>query len=101
MTPKQLVKIRKELEAMRLNPQGKRAGDFIPYAKTLGRVLFKRGKEPNWVRERDPQLSPPLSIPNHAKDYKVGTARSIIDQLLFDCDTWEQTLLQEENDEQD
>lgn len=55
----------------------------------VGRQLDSRGKEPNWVRKSDPELCPPLSIPNHSASLKAGTARSIIDQLLSDLDDWE------------
>lgn len=74
---------------MRKSPQSRKAADLITIAKQLGRVQDSRGKEPTYVRENDPALSPPLSIPRHAGDLKVGTARSIIDALLSDIDDWE------------
>lgn len=69
------------------------------YANAVGRQKENRGKEPTWVRKLDPHLSPPLSIPNHSKDIKAGTARSIIDQLLADIDEWEQFIDQNVNTE--
>jgi hypothetical protein len=48
-------------------------------------VRFARGGEPTYVSEIIPTL-PPLSIPGHAGDLKVGTACIIIDHLLDDTD---------------
>ena len=73
---------------MQLSPQGRRSADFVRIANQLGRVRDNRGSEPNYVREDDPSLSPPLSIPGHTADLKVGTARSIINALLSDVDEW-------------
>lgn len=89
MTPKQLVKVRAELRAILLHPANRRAAELQALARAAGRVLVKRGKEPTWVREKDPALSPPLSIPDHSTDMKVGTVKSIVNQLLDDCDEWE------------
>lgn len=95
-----LKKLKRELQQMRSNYAPVSSGDLERFAKALGRDQDKRGKEPTWVRKLDPHLSPPLSIPNHSRDVKAGTARSIIDQLLADADEWEQFLdQQEENDE--
>lgn len=85
---------------MRKSPQNRNAADFIRIAKKLGRIQDNRGKEPTFIRERDPALSPPLSIPNHPGDIKTGTARSIIDALLSDVDEWE-ILLESGNDYED
>ncbi len=102
MTPKALAKLKKELQAMRRSPQGRKSSDFIAIAKQLGRTLDSRGKEPNYVRTSDPSLSPPLSIPGHKGDLKVGTAISIIDGLLNDVDEWEiHFLAMETKDETD
>lgn len=98
MDLKRLRKIERELEEMRKSPQNRRPDDFISIAKQLGRSKEKRGKEPTYTRERDPSLSPPLSIPSHAKDIKVGTALSIIDALLSDVDDWK-IYLEEPNDD--
>lgn len=70
------------------SPSGRMPADMISIAKQLGRSKDSRGKEPTYVRDRDPQLSPPLSIPNHG-EFKSGTARSIINALLNDVDDWE------------
>lgn len=84
-----LSKIRRQLQEMRRSPQNRTRTDFEAIAKQLGRKKDNRGKEPTYVREIDPALSPPLSIPGHSGEMKVGTARSIIDALLNDVDDWE------------
>lgn len=94
----QLDEIRRALREIRKHPAGRRASDLERYADQVGRQLDNRGKEPTWVRKNDPSLSPPLSIPHHSKDMKLGTVRSIVDQLLDDLDSWEQYLLENEND---
>lgn len=71
------------------SPQNRSYRDFVSIAKQLGRTQEKRGKEVNYTRKRDPALSPPLSIPQHPGDLKVGTALNIIDALLSDVDDWE------------
>lgn len=87
---------------MRKSPQGRKSDEFVSLAGRLGRVRDPRGKEPTYVRESDPTLSPPLSIPDHgAKDIKPGTARSIIDALLSDVDDWEQFLAEHEDEDDD
>ena len=101
VTPKSLAKIKQELLQMRRSPQGRKAEEFISLAKRLGREQDNRGKEPTYVRQSDPSLSPPLSIPKHgASDMKVGTSKSIIDMLLDDVSDWEQYLTEvDENEE--
>lgn len=82
------------------SPFNRKADDFISIAKQLGRTKSNRGKEPTYTRDRDPMLSPPLSIPNHPGDLKPGTARSIIDALLSDVDDWEIYLLENDDDDE-
>lgn len=98
MNKKKLDQLRRELEEARRSPHGRKAAFFEGYAKRLGRV-FKSGTEPTWVRVRDPALSPPLSIPHHSKAMKSGTARSIIDAMLSDCDDWDAYLLLNDEEE--
>lgn len=83
------------------SPQGRRSAEFVTIAKQLGRVRDKRGKEPNYVREEDPALTPPLSIPNHSADMKTGTARSIIEALIDDADEWDLYLSEGQDDDDD
>lgn len=101
MNRKTLAKLKKQLQEMRRSPYGKKASDFVSIAKQLGRTRDSRGKEPNYVRESDPSLTPPLSIPGHPGDLKVGTAISIIDALLSDVDDWEIFLAMEAENETD
>lgn len=100
MNSKKLKKLRREIEEMIRSPQGRKSEDFSSIARQLGRKLSDRGKEPTYVREAGPKLMPPLSIPNHAGDMPTGTARSILDALLSDCDEWGLFLQSiDENDE--
>lgn len=102
MNKKKLQSLRKELTAIRRSPQNRSAADLKAIAKKVGRVLDKRGKEPTWVRKKDPALSPPLSIPDHGNvDLKCGTVRSIVDQLLNDLDEWDMHLADAEEDDDD
>lgn len=99
MNSRQLKKIRIALQQLRKNFTPIKASELERYASAVGRQKDDRGKEPTWVRKIDPQLSPPLSIPNHSRDMKAGTARSIIDQLLADVDEWAQHLQSLEGEE--
>ena len=91
--------LRAELKQLRSNFAPVNSNVLERYASAVGRQKENRGKEPTWVRKLDPHLSPPLSVPNHSKDVKAGTARSIIDQLLADIDEWEQFIDQDVNNE--
>lgn len=93
MNERKLKKLREQLELLRQSPTGLKARDFVSIAGKVGRVRDSRGKEPTYVRKENPALSPPLSIPNHAKELKKGTAISIIDALLSDLDDWSIHLL--------
>lgn len=95
---KQVKKLRQDLQQLRKAPYGRKAKELENFAKAVGRSKSKRGKEPTWIREDNPELTPPLSIPNHAADMKVGTFLSIVDQLISDCDDWE-IHIQNENDD--
>ena len=89
MTPKQLKKHRQRLNEFERSPQGKTAAQLVSLATKIGRIRDNRGKEPTYVRETDPALSPPLSIPGHTGDLKIGTVLSIVAQLQSDLDEWE------------
>jgi len=94
-----LKRLRAELKQLRSNFAPVNSNVLERYASAVGRQKENRGKEPTWVRKLDPHLSPPLSVPNHSKDVKAGTARSIIDQLMADIDEWEQFIDQDVNTE--
>lgn len=96
-----LKRLKRELGQLRRNFAPIDGNVLEGYASAVGRQKENRGKEPTWVRKMDPHLSPPLSIPNHSKDIKAGTARSIIDQLLADIDEWEQFIDQQEDADED
>ncbi|MBV6322991.1 hypothetical protein [Duganella violaceipulchra] len=89
MTPKHLAKIKKTLLAMQRSPRGHKSVEFEGLARALGRQPDNRGKEPTYMRRKDPELARPLSIPAHSVDVRVGTAASIIDALLDDVVQWE------------
>lgn len=99
MDKKKLAKIRRELVEIRKSPQGRAASVLEDLARKVGRKKVDRGKEPTWTRERDPALSPPLSIPHHSTDLSIGVCRSIVITLLDDCDDWEQHLNSQNEDE--
>ena len=101
MNKKKLLKIRRQLLDMRKSPSGIRSVDFISLATQVGRTKSPVGKHPTYVRESAPALSPPLSIPSHPGDMKVGTAREIIDILLDDVDDWLMHLDEHEVDDDD
>ena len=101
MNKKKLKKIKRQISEMLSSPQGRKSEDLAGIALQLGRKLFNRGKEPTYVKEADPCLSPPLSIPNHSGEMPTGTTRSILNQLLCDCDEWDlhiQTLEEAKDD---
>lgn len=96
MDARKLARIRGEIEAARRKPQ--KQDDLIRLAERLGRVRFKRGKEPTWVTHLRGLF--PLSIP-HAKggDLKPKTKNSILNQLEGDVLAWEEILQEQENGE--
>lgn len=96
MDKKKLAKIRVQLDGLYASAYGVKPATLISLATQLKRVRDTRGKEPTFVREIDP-LAPPITIPNHkGKTLKLGTARSIVRQLLDDVDAWQQHLLLDE-----
>jgi hypothetical protein len=92
MTGAKLKKLRAALLQIRKNPIGHMSRELQGLAKKLGREEFNRGKEPTWVRKIQPELSPPLSIPNHSAPLSPGVCRSVANALLDDCDEWDQYL---------
>jgi hypothetical protein len=99
MNLKKLKKIKQELDEIAWSPQGRNAARLVALAEQLGRVRDSRGKEPTYVRQLNPKLSPPLSIPGHTGDLKVGTTKSIVQALLQDIDEWEEYLSEDLDDE--
>jgi hypothetical protein len=102
VTPTSLKKIKQELRQTLRSPQGRKPDELVSFAKRLGREKDSRGKEPTYVREREPALGSPLSIPRHgSKELKPCTTKNIITTLLDDADKWEQFLNSEDEDEDD
>ena len=61
MNRKKLEKIKRHLLDLRANPRGIRSSDLSSIARSLGRSLSNRGKEPTYVNEADwfePELNP-------------------------------------------
>jgi len=100
MTPHHLLKIKRALQDIRLSPRGRKAVELAALANALGRYRYSRGKEPTYVRVESPALPPPLSIPAHTRDLKVGTVRCIVDVLLDDVEIWRNFLREAGNDDQ-
>ena len=98
MTPNHLAKIKRTLLELNHSPNGINASVLAGLDKELGRAASIRGKEPTYVRNVPPRLPFPLSIPRHAGDLRVGTAKSIIKSLLKDVAVWE-AYLQGNDDE--
>lgn len=98
MTPNHLAKIKKTLLDLNRSPKGIKASVLEGLARELGRAASIRGKEPTYIRDVAPRLPFPLSIPKHAADLRVGTAKNIIKSLLKDVAVWE-AYLQGDDDE--
>jgi hypothetical protein len=91
MDGNKLKKIRRALNALRLKPNNIRSSELIRLAKSLGRRLFDRGHEPNYLSDLLPK-SRPISIPNHRGAMKRFTAENILDQLEQDIFELEERL---------
>ena len=100
MTPNHLAKIKRTLLELNRSPNGIKATVLAGLAQELGRAASIRGKEPTYVRNVPPRLPFPLSIPRHAVDLRVGTAKNIIKSLLKDVAVWEAYLQGNEDEYQ-
>lgn len=98
MNKRKLRKLRRELQEIRANPFGRRDRDLVGYAKAVHRTKSLVGKHPTYVRDGDPALAPPLSIPAHRGDMAPGTVQCIVDILLSDLDAWEIHLMLSEEE---
>lgn len=81
MNQQKLDKLRKRLEELR-KKGGIGSAELESLARALGRVPFKRGKEPTWVNKIFSDLRP-LSIPRSwlqgsEQDYGKQSSRRII-----------------------
>lgn len=94
MKRNKLDKLKREGERLRRSAANAEA--LQKYAKSLGRKLAKRGKEPTWLNKEFPTLRP-LSIPDHGgKDLAIGTKNSILNQLEDDQIAWDEKITSEE-----
>ncbi len=82
MNSKKLEKLRARIEKLRKKPCNISSRELENIARSLGRELNSRGKEPTWVSTLLPK-SRPISIPNRAT-LKKFTAGNIMDQLEND-----------------
>ncbi|MBF0551070.1 MAG: hypothetical protein HQK60_11095 [Deltaproteobacteria bacterium] len=88
MDKQKLHKITKKLAALRSKPNNIRSIELQRLAKSLGRRLFDRGHEPNYLSDLLPSRRP-ISIPNHPGPMARFTAENILDQLeqdIFDLE---------------
>lgn len=88
MNKKKLKKAKQTLAALRARPNNIRSTELQRLAKSLGRRLFDRGHEPNYLSDLLPK-SRPISIPNHPGAMARFTAENILDQLeqdIFDLE---------------
>lgn len=90
MNRKRLERIKQLHEALRHN-KGIKSKKLQNLARSLGRKLDNRGKEPNWINPNFQDLRP-VSIPNHSVDMKRFTAKSVLDSLEEDIEHWEDSL---------
>jgi hypothetical protein len=91
MNRQKLDKLRKRIEELR-QKGGIGSSELESLARGLGRVPFKRGKEPTWINKTFPDLRP-LSIPRHgSKDLNRITANIILDQLEQDIEKFEECI---------
>ena len=85
-----LEKLRRKIGELR-RKGGIKSSEVESLAKSLGRVLHPRGKEPTWVSKQFPSLRP-LSIPHHSTDLNRYTAGNILDQLEEDLERFEERI---------
>ncbi len=85
MNKRKVVKLQRELEALRLRKRNLTADEIKKFANACGRVLRRggKGKEPTYLNEYLPSQKP-LSIPDHPGNMRVGTAGNILDILEQD-----------------
>lgn len=82
MNRKKLRKVMEAMETLR-RKVGIKSSELEAAARSVGRTLHGRGKEPTWVNLRFPDLRP-ISIPHHSKELNRFTANNIINQLEED-----------------
>ena len=91
MDKQKLSRLRKRIQALRSRLGNIRSRELRSLATALGRKRNNRGKEPTFVSELLPQTRP-ITIPEHPRALKKGTAGSILDRLEEDIDLLEEQL---------
>jgi hypothetical protein len=91
MDKAKLTRAKKKLARLRSHIANIRSQELISLAESLGRELYKRGKEPNYVSTIMPKKRP-ISIPNHPGSLNKFTAGSILDDLEQDIFNIEEKL---------
>jgi hypothetical protein len=90
MNLKRLNRLKGRLEDLRSAPSNVKRIKLENLAKSLGLRREKRGKEPTYVSEDFPYLTP-LSIPSHREINKF-TVKDIVGQLEVYVSAWEEKL---------
>ena len=91
MDKQKLSRLRKRIQALRSRLGNIRSRELISLATALGRKRNNRGKEPTFISELLPH-SRPITITEHPRALKKGTAGSILDRLEEDIDLLEEQL---------
>jgi hypothetical protein len=92
MDSKRLNRLKRRLDGLRSAPAGIKREKLERLAKSLGFRREKRGKEPTYVNDEFPHLTP-LAIPSHREINKF-TAKDILDKLDVYAFEWEERLRQ-------
>lgn len=92
MESKRLNRLKRRWEGLRSAPAGIKRIKLKNLAEALGLRSEKRGKEPTYVSDDFPYLTP-LSIPSHREINKF-TAKDILGQLEVYFSAWEERLSQ-------
>ena len=88
MSPGQLKRARRTLDALRARKSSIRADELIRLAKSIGRKKVKRGGELTYEMDRPGWFA--IAIPKHPGTLKIGTAVNILDALEEDIERLEQ-----------
>lgn len=90
MNRKKLERIKRMHEVL-IHTKGIKPKKLQALARSLGRKLDNRGKEPNWINPNFRDLRP-VSIPDHPGDMNRFTAQNVLHSLEEDIEHWEASL---------
>jgi hypothetical protein len=96
MNRKTLDRLHRRLKELRAAPANITRKKLVGLSKSLGMRPDKRGKEPTYVSDDFPQLTP-LSIPSHREINKF-TAKDILDGLEIYIFAWKERLRQNQTE---